>query len=704
MFVSISRIFDSAFNLSRAALLLMAICAMGALTVSAQTPPPTAPTRPANPVQQDATRPPGTTQGQPVPRDARPATVDPTAPPGTNQTAPSTTPGTTTTTPVTPNAPSSGTTPTTTAPTSSGGTTNEGARTSLFQNQQARPVPPLPDLSRLGVTSDNTLALTLNDAIRRALENNNDIEVARDDVRFAETTLRALEGVYDPVIVLAPQINNRVSPVSSALGGSDQSGTVTTTDLNFNPSLTRQFRTGGGNYSFFFNNTRETTSSTFSNLNPFFSTNLGVTFTQPLLRDRSIDRFRRDIRIGRRRLEQSDADFRRRTTEVISQVQRAYWDLVFALRDVQIRQQNFELTRENFRQTEARVSVGSAAPLSRAEVQTELSNRESELLAAVQNVSFAENVLKQLILRDPLAPEWSAQLVPSDQPAFDSTPVNLQDSLREARENRPELRRLRIQEQISDVDIQFFRNQSRPRIDIESTVSTTGLAGTPVVASGIFNPDPTQPVPVNGQIPLIFGDPNTSSSAFLLSQINTLRAAQGLASATVPLVTPDTQTVPSNLIGGYGQTIRNLFSLNTRNIVVGVRIEIPFRNRTAEANLAGARIARSQLEAQTRLQEQVVEVEVRNAAQSVETARRLVLTARAARESAEIQLEGERRLNEVGRSTAFFLFQRENQLAAARNAELRAETDYNKALADLQRATSSTLRANNVIVNSSVGH
>ncbi len=712
--VALSRmIFDSVFNLSRVAVVVIAICAASAIVATAQTTPPVspAPSRPTNPVQQDATRPPGTQQGQPVPRDARPATVDPTAPPGTNQSAPQAPPGTNTAPVTTPTAPigtvpSSVTRPSTTAPTSSGGTgtTGEEARPTspLFQNQQARPLPQLPDLSRLGVTNDITLPLTLNDAIRRALESNNEIELARDDVRFAETTLRSLQGVYDPVFVFAPQLNNRVSPVSSSLGGSDQSGTVTTTDFNLNPSVTRQFSRGGGNYSFFFNNTRETTSSTFNTLNPFFSSNLGVTFTQPLLRDRSIDRFRRDIRIQRRRLEQSDADFRRRVTEVISQVQRAYWDLVFALRDVQIRQQNFELTRENFRQTEARVAVGSAAPLSRAEVQTELSSRESELLSAVQNVSFAENVLKQLILRDPLAAEWSAQIVPSDQPTFDSTPVNLADSLREARENRPELRRLRLQEQISDIDLQFFRNQTRPRIDIESTLSTTGLAGTPVVARGTIGSDPTQPPLPDGQVLLIGGDPNTNANAFLLAQVNQLRTAQGLPGATVPLVTAQQTSVPANLIGSYGQTLRNLFSFDTRNIVVGVRIEIPFRNRTAEANLAGARVARTQLDTQLRLQQQTVEVEVRNSAQAVETARRRVLSARVARESAEVQLEGERRLNQVGRSTAFFLFQRENQLAAARNAELRAETDYNKALADLQRATSSTLRANYVVVSSPV--
>jgi outer membrane protein TolC len=101
-----------------------------------------------------------------------------------------------------------------------------------------------------------------------------------------------------------------------------------------------------------------------------------------------------------------------------------------------------------------------------------------------------------------------------------------------------------------------------------------------------------------------------------------------------------------------------------------------------------------------RSQDQIIEVDVRNAAQAVETSRRRVLAAREARTNAETQLEGEQRLYQVGRSTTFLLFQRENALTNARGAELRAETDYNKALADLQRATSTTLRANNVIVNS----
>ena len=655
----------------------------------AQTPTQT----PVNPTQQDATRPPGTERNQTIPERARPTTQDPTAPPGTSRPDPQAPPGTSISAPTgvpatdtlgTPQTPATGTLPTTTTDTTTTIGTEQEPRDPAFPATVARPIPPLPNLTRLGVTSDNTLPLSLNEAIRRALENNNNIEVARNDVRLNETTLRALQGIYDPVFNFNPQLNNQVQSQQSTLGGG---ATVTTTDLTGNSSINKQFSTGGGNYSFFFNNNRRTTNNTFNALNPVYSASFGVTFTQPLLRDRSIDRNRRDIRIQRKRLEQSDADFRRLTIDVISQVQRAYWDLVFALRDQQNLIANLNLSRELFRQTEARVVAGASAPLERAEVQTEIANRESALLLATQNVSIAENNLKQLIIRDPNAPEWTAQITPTDQPTFDSTPINLNDALAEARTNRPELRRLRLQNEITDIDIKYFRNQTRPRVDIQSTLALTGLSGSPV--------DPVSDVPV----PIIAGDPTQSANAFLLDQINLLRGGQGLQPITSPTVVQP-GTVPSNLIGGYGRTLANLFSFDTRNVVIGLTIQIPFRNEVAKANLAGARIQKTQLEASVRAQEQGIEVEVRNSAQAVETSRRRVLAARAARENAELQLQGEQRLYQVGRSTTFLLFQRENTLNNARNLELRAETDYNKALADLQRATSTTLRANNVIVES----
>jgi outer membrane protein len=610
---------------------LSAFFFVGSCSVLAQTPA-------ASPTPNPATQPPGTTV--PNPNAPQGQQTSPTAPPETQRVSPQAPPGAANVTQpaVTPQA----TPETIPAPTPGVDEPIQEPREPVFPTVEQRPLPPLPNLTRLGVTSDNTLTLSLNDAIKRALENNNDIEVARDDVRFAETQLRALQGVYDPFYTISPQYQKNIQPVTFITSGAP-SGKLSTSQFSFDPAITKSFARGGGTYALQFNNAKNTTSAINSTLNPFWSSNLSLTITQPLQRNRSIDNNRRQIRIQKKRLEQSDADFRLRTIDVITRVQNAYWDLVFALRDQQNQLENLNLSRENLRRVEAQISVGTQAPLARAEVQTELANRESSLLLAVQNVSIAENNLKQLIAKDATASEWAAQITPTDTPKFDATPVNLNDALKEARDNRPELRRLRLQTDITQIDLQYFKNQMRPQIDLQSTFATTGLAGSPCLTC-------------QAQAPLF-------------------------------------------LQGSYSKTLSNLFSFDTRNISVGVAIQIPLRNTTAKANFAGARIQQEQLEASTRSQDQVIEVDVRNAAQAVETSRRRVLAARDARANAELQLEGEQRLYQVGRSTTFLLFQRENALTNARNAELRAETDYNKALADLQRATSTTLRSNNVIVD-----
>src|SRR5215207_2867106 len=443
------------------------------------------------PAPGDPTRPPGQ---DPIPGTTTP-TQNPTAPPGTQQTSPTAPPGTV----VRPQTPTITPAPTPPAGNVPGGST-EPLRDPVIPQFQAKPLPPVPSLSRLGVGSES-VPLSLNDSIKRALENNNDIEVARDDVRFAETQLRALEGIFDPVFAITPQYDKRISPQQSSLGG----GSVTsTTTYSWNPSVQKQFGRGGGNYFLQFDNSHTNTSNSFSLLNPFYSSNLSLSFTQPLLRDRSIDINRRQIRIQRKRLDQSDADFRQRTIDVITRVQQAYWELVFALRDQQNQLANLNLSRESLRNIEAQIAAGAKAPLERAEVQTELANRETALYSAIQAVAISENNLKVLIFKDPNSPDWSAQLTPTDTPKFDTTPVNLTDALKAARDNRPELRRLRLQNDINNIDITYFKNQTKPQLDLVGTVALTGLAGSNV--GTVVTP--------GTQVPIIAGDPLTNPNAF----------------------------------------------------------------------------------------------------------------------------------------------------------------------------------------------
>lgn len=524
-----------------------------------------------------------------------------------------------------------------------------------FPDIKPQPLPPMPDLRRVGILQSNVLPLSMNDAIRRALQNNNDIEVARDDVRVAEQRLRALYGFYDPVFAVTPTIDQRITPVTSIFAGGGTTGSVKNTSLTVSPSISKFFQKGGGSYEVQFNNGRTSTNATNSTLNPFYSSNLTLLYTQPLLRNRKIDTNRHAILVQKKVLSQTDSDFRQRTIAIIAQAQAAYWNLVFALRNQQNQTDSLNLARQNLQNIEAQISAGAKAPLDRAQVLTDIANREGALYLATQSVSSAENTLKQIMLKDPASAEWTAQLVPTDSPVLDLSPVDLTAALDEAHKNRPELARLKFQKEINTIDLQYYRNLAKPQIDLTGALVTSGLAGAPATSLTPCPPPAGTNACVNG-----------------------------------------------TYIGGYGQDIANMFKFKNREINVGVAISLPLRNRTAKANIAAAEIQKEQLDASYRSEDQSIEMDVRNAAQSVDTAQKRVVSARLARESAEQQLAGEQKLFDVGRSTTFFLLQRQTELTAARTNEIQAETDYSKALADLQRATASTLRVNNVTVQSPV--
>src|SRR5207244_11491743 len=128
-----------------------------------------------------------------------------------------------------------------------------------FPEIKPLPLPPLPALTRVGVLSSNVVPLSLTDAIRKALQTNNDIEVSRDDVRFAEQQLRSLQGVYEPIFSITPQIIQNITPQQSSLGGSGSTGKTKTTTLNFSPSIAKSFEKGGVTYTLSFANSHVNT-------------------------------------------------------------------------------------------------------------------------------------------------------------------------------------------------------------------------------------------------------------------------------------------------------------------------------------------------------------------------------------------------------------------------------------------------------------
>jgi HAE1 family hydrophobic/amphiphilic exporter-1 len=266
-------------------------------------------------------------------------------------------------------------------------------------------------------------------------------------------------------------------------------------------------------------------------------------------------------------------------------------------------------------------------------------------------------------------------LVPAEQPQLKTEPpMPVEDALRLAFNNRAEMEQYRLRGEMNKIDVSYYRDQTKPQINLIASYGTQGLAGKERSEA----------------------NPIVSSNHLLFDRVNQLSQSAGL-----PALPPTSfGAMPDKFIGGYGQNLDNLFRNEFRTFRVGVSINLSLGNHTAKANLGRALAEGRQLDAQRQRTEQTIEVEVRNALQAVDTARRRVEAAKSSRANAELQYRSEQRKFDAGQSTNYFVLDRQNALASARGRELKALTDYTKATAELQRALSTTLVNNNVALAS----
>jgi outer membrane protein TolC len=536
------------------------------------------------------------------------------------------------------------------------------------------PQRPLPSAERVGVNVSDQVSLSLADTIRLALKNSNDIDESRIDVRIAEYNLNSARGVYDPVFSSESFFERATTPTSSTLGGAGASGSVTQTDATGAFRLGGFSPKGGGAYEFDFSSTRLTTTNQNVTLNPQFPTAFTFTYTQPILRGLRFDNNRRQIEIAKKNLSLTDAQFRQRVIDVIAQIEQAYWDLAFALRNLQVQIDAVKQARVQVESNQRLVAQGVLAPIDIVAAQTQVTTFEQSVYTAQQSVTLAENTLKTLILPDRAAPLWARAITPITPVNLDAPRVPVETAVKAALESRPDLAQLRTSGSINDVNVRYFRDQTRPQFDLVGTYTTQGLAGT-------FIPRTTAA--------------NSTTSA-LTTRVNQLSVIEGLD--PLPATTGTTTTVAPNLVGGYTQSLNNLIQQNYPTARVGVRLSLPLRNRTAEANLGSALAQGTRIKTQLRQAEQLVEADVRNTLQAVRSAEARLQSAAASRSSAEQQYASQQRQFRAGTTTIFLVLQSQTALLAAQANELQAQTDLNKSISQLQRATGNTLNANNVAV------
>jgi outer membrane protein len=504
----------------------------------------------------------------------------------------------------------------------------------------------LPDLGRVGVDMLEQKTLSLREAIVKALENNKDIEVSRQNVRIAEFDFQAANGVYEPRFTGQSYYERATSPNLSIFSTNEK---ITNNSLVGNLSYQGFIRKYGTTYTASLSNQRVTTDNTISLLSPQYNANLSFTVTQPLLRGRRIDQNRRTIEIAKKNLSLTDTQFRQRSIETIATTQRAYWDLTFALRNLQVQRDGVRDAKDQLDHNKRLVKEGQLAEIDIVAAETQVANLELSVYDALEVVNRAENNLKNLIAKDKNDSLWGVSLIPTDNVDLETPNTTLPEALNLALQNRPEIELNETAKEINEIDRQFLKDQTKPQIDLVASYTSSGLAGTQ-------NPNLRPP----------------------------------FSTSTTPI------TVPDYLTGGITSLPADIFANRYPTFRVGVNFNIPFKNETAKAQLGKNLVEGERIETQREQLQQTIQVDVRNALQALRTSEARLRAAAISRENSIKQYESEQRKLDAGQSDIYKVLERQTALMNARSAELRAQTELNKAIADLQRATGNSLKANNV--------
>jgi len=515
----------------------------------------------------------------------------------------------------------------------------------------------LPDLGRVGVDMLDQRSLTLNDAIKLALENNNDIEVTRQNVRIAEFDLRAARGVYQPRLTGQTYYERATVPNISFFAPDVTK--VTSNSFVGNAGVRAYVPRFGTILDVTANNTRLGSDNPVSIISPQLNSNVTASITQPLFRGRSFDQNRRTIEIAKRNLSLTDAQFRQRTIETIVNVQRAYWDLAFALRNLQVQRDSVKDAKDQYEHNKRLVEEGQLAPIDIVASETQVANFEQAVYEALNAVNQSENALKNFVSPNKNAKIWSESVTPTDPVDLTPPDTTLREALDAALANRPELELNQVQRDINAIDRRFYAEQKKPQIDLVASYTSAGVGGG-------LNPNFSNPFCRDG---------NTDPAV--------------CAAALQPLL---------QNVGGSGSAVTDVFSNKYPTVRVGVQFNLPlFGDKTAGAQYGRSLVEGERIETQRAQLEQTIQVDVRNAIQAVRTAEARLRSAAIARENSVKQYESEQRKLDAGQTDIYKVLERQTALTVARSSELRAQTDLNKSIADLQRATGNSLKANNVV-------
>lgn len=489
-------------------------------------------------------------------------------------------------------------------------------------------------------------SLTLRDATARALAKNRDIAIERENVEQATINTDRAASAYDPTFRAEARYRDQRVPSTSVLSGAPEGELAPTfREVSSSASYT-QLLTSGATITFGTSVARDSSNSFLTMISPAWLTSFSAEIRQPLLQNRKIDPAKRAIRLAAVGRDRSQAALRRTVSETTAAVEQAYWTLVAADQDVEIRRKSIGLAERQREDVAARIE-GKVTPESDiAQPNAEIARRRGDLFTAIETRARAERALKALMLGSADDPMWAVTLTPADAPAPLTTAVDLQEALRAAAAERPELADADLRVSAQDIEIEASKDRLRTQLDLVGGYASRGLGGS-------------------------YHD----------------------GAITIPSLPSG---FPPALDGGLGTSLENAFKQNFPDFTVGVQLTIPIGKRAAKADVATAEsVKRQTLSAKERLQVQI-SVEVRNAVTALETAAARLDAARAAREAADVQLQAEQDRFTAGLTTTFLVLTRQNDLASAQLTETSALASLRRALVELARARGTLLKDRNI--------
>jgi outer membrane protein len=400
-----------------------------------------------------------------------------------------------------------------------------------------------------------------------------------------------------------------------------------------------------------FQNLRTDNNSTRNLLNPFYTSSLGVTVTQPLMRGFGKEVNRRFIRIARNSTRISEFVFKQQVISTVSGVVRLYTDLVSLNEDLRVKRQTLATAERLAEDNASKVEQGTLAPI-------ELTRAQAQVTAARQDLINSEGFLRQqeLILKNTLSRNGNSQpsvhaarVIPTDTITVEAPPVETaEEMIKLALESRPEYQAAKLQVSNSEISLKGSRNGLLPQVDLVGIATNNALAGS---ANPAYTGAPVAPGSLPG-----YGE-------------------------------------------GYGAALGQIVRRDNPVYAVGLNITLPIHNRIAQADLVRDELQVRQSQVRVRQIENQIRLEVEDALIALERTQAAYQAASETRKLQEQSLEIEQERFSAGLSTNFLVIQYENYVAQARSSEVAARGAWAKAKNQMERVLGQTLANHNVSID-----